>query len=191
MIYVDIMAASWLTFIAYWLVSSLRVKKDLTRHDSLWLSVAGRLLVAAAIILLLRLPLLRQTVQENINRFFSIHPAIRAAGAFLCAAGVALAIWARVHLGANWSGRPATKEAHELITSGPYRCVRHPIYSGMLLAMVGTFLVSGLPGLLTLIGFGIVVIYRIRVEERLMIRLFADRYLQYRKHTKALIPHLI
>jgi protein-S-isoprenylcysteine O-methyltransferase Ste14 len=191
MIFVDIMAICWLVFVAYWVISSLRVKRDLSHHGSLWVSVGIRLLIAFAIVLLLRLPLAREVVQNGMYGFLSIHPAIKAVGAVFCAVGVAIAIWARANLGANWSGRPATKEGHELVTSGPYRFVRHPIYSGMLLAMLGTCLISGIPGLLVFVAFSAIAIYRIVVEERLMMQLFADKYLEYRKHTKALIPHIV
>ena len=78
-----------------------------------------------------------------------------------------------------------------MITSGAYRLVRHPIYSGMLIAALGTSLVIGIPGLLILLGFVAMVISRIGVEERLMVQLFGDQYLQYRKRTKMLIPNLI
>jgi protein-S-isoprenylcysteine O-methyltransferase Ste14 len=185
------MAACWLAFITYWVISSIKVKKDASRHGSVWVSVGIRLLIAVAIVMLVRLPLVRRVIQEDIYRFFSIHPGMKAVGAVFCAAGVAIAIWARASLGANWSGRPATKDNHELVTSGPYRLVRHPIYSGMLLAMLGTSLISGIPGLLAFIGFGAIAIYRIGVEERLMIQLFADEYLEYKKHTKALVPYII
>lgn len=77
------------------------------------------------------------------------------------------------------------------MTSGAYRLVRHPIYSGMLIAALGTSLVIGIPGLLILLGFVAMVISRIGVEERLMLQLFGDRYLQYKKRTKMLIPYLI
>lgn len=78
-----------------------------------------------------------------------------------------------------------------MMTSGAYRLVRHPIYSGMLIAALGTSLVIGIPGLLILLGFVAMVISRIGVEERLMLQLFGDRYLQYKKRTKMLIPYLI
>jgi len=191
MIYTDIMGVSWLAFIAYWVVSSIKVKKDLGRHGPLWLSVGVRLLIAIGIFLLLQVPFVRHAIREYFDRFSLAHTTVMAVGSVLCVAGVALAIWARTILGANWSSRPATKEGHELITSGPYQLIRHPIYSGMLLAMLGTFLISGVPGLLVFVAFGAVVIYRIGVEERLMVQLFAEKYLQYKKHTKALIPFII
>ena len=191
MIYTDIMGASWLVFIIYWVVSSIGVKKDARRAGSAWLSVGARLVIAAVIILLLRVPFLRRLIRVSFDRFSFAHPTIMAVGSVLCVVGVGLAIWARTILGRNWSGRPATKEGHELITDGPYRLVRHPIYTGMLLAMLGTFFIAGLPGLLVFIAFSGVAIYRIRVEERLMVQLFGDKYEQYRKRTKALVPFVV
>lgn len=191
MLYIDIIAVCWFVFLVFWIISSVKVKRDINRHGSLWVSVGARLLIALAIISILRLPLVRHVMQEYIYKFTLAHPAIETVGTVLCVIGVAFAIWARANLGANWSERPATKEEHELITSGPYRLVRHPIYFGMLLALLGTALVSGVPGLLALIGFGITLIHRIRVEERLMTQLFPGKYPEYKRRTKCLIPYVV
>lgn len=191
MVYDYIMGASWLAFIIYWVVSSIGIKKDRTRASSLLLSVGARVLIGAVVFLVVRLFGARRVAHIALLDPMSSHPAVRAAGAVLCVAGVAVAIWARATLGRNWSGRPATKEDHELVTSGPYHMVRHPIYSGMLLAMLGTTLITGIPGLVVMVAFGVVAVYRIGVEERLMIQLFPDAYVEYRKHTKTLIPFVV
>ena len=191
MLSADIMGASWIAFIVYWIISSIGTKKDSSRTGSAWLSVGARLVIAAAVIAALKVPFLRNLVRVSFDKLSMGHPAIRAVGAVLCIVGVGLAIWARTILGRNWSGRPSTKEGHELVTGGPYSVVRHPIYTGMLTAMLGTFFIAGLPGLLVFIAFSGVVIYRINVEERLMVQLFADKYLEYRRRTKALIPFLV
>jgi protein-S-isoprenylcysteine O-methyltransferase Ste14 len=188
MIYAGIMLGCWLLFGAVWAVLFVRVKRDIRRPGSLLAAVGIRLVSVLAFILLLRLP----ATHRLIRLWFLTAPlALRVAGDVLCVAGVALSIWARVNLGANWSGQPSVKEGHELITSGAYRLVRHPIYSGMLTGALGTSLVIGVPGVLFLLGFVAVVISRIGVEERLMGQLFGDKYLLYRQRTKALIPHLL
>ena len=188
MIYTDIMAGCWIVFGAVWLALFTRVKRDINRPGSLWAAAGIRLVSVLAFILLIRLPPTRHLIQ----RWFSMaDPAVRVVGDVLCVLGVAFSIWARANLGSNWSNQPATKEGHELMTSGAYRLVRHPIYSGMLIAALGTSLVIGIPGLLILLGFVAMVISRIGVEERLMLQLFGDRYLQYKKRTKMLIPYLI
>jgi protein-S-isoprenylcysteine O-methyltransferase Ste14 len=108
--------------------------------------------------------------------------------AALTALGILFAIWARIHLGRNWSAAPAVKEHHELVTSGPYRFVRHPICTGVILAVFG----SALTGTLFSIGVFIVVciIFHLRVnkEERIMLELFPDTYPAYQAATKKLIP---
>lgn len=113
-------------------------------------------------------------------------------GLALTAAGCLFAIWARITLGSNWSGRPTVKEGHELVVRGPYALARHPIYTGLLLAAVGTALgtdrtrcVLGL--VLIAIGFMI----KMSQEERLMMQTFPEAYPAYRARVKALIPGVL
>lgn len=117
--------------------------------------------------------------------------AIAGVGLALTCAGVAFAIWARLTLGSNWSGKPMVKQGHELIVRGPYALARHPIYTGMLLATLGTGIAVDqlriLAGLaLVLLAFAI----KIRQEERLMLETFPGQYPEYRRRVKALIPGL-
>src|SRR6266404_2505290 len=109
----------------------------------------------------------------------------------LTAAGIALAIWARFYLGQNWSSAVSIKVGHQLIRSGPYRWVRHPIYSGILLAMVGTALARGKPvGLLAITLFWLGFLIKSRMEEQFMRKTFGKEYEQYSRTTGALIPRL-
>lgn len=115
-----------------------------------------------------------------------------ALGAVLTLAGQIFTVWARIHLGRNWSGVAAVKADHELITSGPYRWVRHPIYSGLALAFVGTAIALGqwrgmLAVELALIAIG----HRIIVEERFTRRQFGDAYDKYAQRVRAFVPGLI
>ena len=110
-------------------------------------------------------------------------------GLVLVIAGVFFACWARYTLGHNWSVAAQLKREHELIQSGPYRFVRHPIYSGLLLAFLGTTVMIG--EWRALLAFAIILIsflYKFRVEERLLRMHFGDSYLQYASRTKALVP---
>jgi protein-S-isoprenylcysteine O-methyltransferase Ste14 len=110
----------------------------------------------------------------------------------LCVTGVGIAIWARRVLGTNWSGIVTLKEDHELIRRGPYRLVRHPIYSGILLAAFGTFLAL-LPTLQGLICMGFLTLgLRLKslFEERILSQKFPDQYPQYRREVKALVPFI-
>lgn len=122
-------------------------------------------------------------------RFLPDRPALEIVGLAVTVAGCGLAIWARVQLGANWSGRATVKAGHELIVSGPYAVARHPIYSGLLLAATGTALAGGewrcIVGM-ALVAFAFAI--KMRDEERLMIETFPHAYPDYRKRVKALIP---
>jgi protein-S-isoprenylcysteine O-methyltransferase Ste14 len=122
----------------------------------------------------------------------AVHSVILAAiGAALFACGIALAIWARLHLGRNW-GMPMSQRAEpELVTSGPYRFVRHPIYSGLLTAMLGTALVDNLLGLIVVAVLVAYFYYCGTVEERNLAATFPRAYPEYRSRTKMLIPFLL
>ena len=117
---------------------------------------------------------------------------VRISGAVVCVLGLLVAIWARRTLGSNWSSEVAFKKGHELVKTGPYRFVRHPIYSGLLLMCLGTAIVVGrfhswLGFLLLCIGFWL----KLKQEETVMLRNFPDEYLVYKKQVKALVPFLI
>ena len=125
-------------------------------------------------------------------RFASDRHGIGLAGLALTIIGCAFAIWARITLGGNWSGRATVKAEHELITTGPYAVARHPIYTGLLLALAGTALAGG--EWRHVIGF-IVVLFgmlaKMSQEERLMVQAFPAAYPRYRQRAKALIPGVL
>jgi protein-S-isoprenylcysteine O-methyltransferase Ste14 len=115
-----------------------------------------------------------------------------AAGLAVTVLGAVFAIWSRVTLGRNWSSVPQVKEQHELVVQGPYRIVRHPIYTGLILAVAGT----GLALDKRIWLFMVVLIFatywlKIRVEERLMMETFPEEYPEYRRRVKALIPGIL
>ncbi|HUY80454.1 MAG TPA: isoprenylcysteine carboxylmethyltransferase family protein [Acidobacteriaceae bacterium] len=113
------------------------------------------------------------------------------AGIALTAAGIAFAIWSRLTLGGNWSGTVTLKAGHALVQRGPYRWARHPIYTGLLLASVGTAVVSGsLHSLMALpvIFFGLWL--KMATEENLMVQTFGVEYVEYMRRVKALAPYL-
>ena len=126
------------------------------------------------------------------HRFIPRTPAIAITAIVITLAGMAFAVWARVYLGSNWSSIPTIKEQHQLIRSGPYRLVRHPIYSGILLALVGTFLANGkVRGALAVILLWIGWLVKSRVEEEFMMRTFGAEYSEYRRTTGALFPRVL
>lgn len=172
------MVVAWVLFWVYWLVSAAGVKEGSrtrrTRPPGL-----------AVVVLFLALRLFKADA-------LAVHSAIlEALGAILFASGLALAVWARVHLGRNW-GMPMTqKDEPELVTSGPYRLVRHPIYSGMLLAVLGTALANDVYWLVAFCVLAVYFVYSARVEEKLMTASFPDTYPSYRAKSKMLIPFVL
>ena len=122
----------------------------------------------------------------------AVHSVILAViGTLLFACGIALAVWARLYLGRNW-GMPMSQRAEpELVTSGPYRFVRHPIYSGLLTAMLGTALVNSLLGLIVVAVLVAYFYYCGIVEERNLAATFPKAYPEYKSRTKMLIPFLL
>ena len=107
------------------------------------------------------------------------------------AAGLLLSIWARAYLGRNWSGTVTVKVGHQLIRSGPYRWVRHPIYSGLILAMIGTAINKGqLCGFVAVVLLWIGFTLKSRIEERFMGTTFGAEYEDYRRTTGAIVPGL-
>jgi protein-S-isoprenylcysteine O-methyltransferase Ste14 len=175
----SVIAAVWLAFWVYWLASAFSAKAS---------TVGGRRfplngLSALAVILLLRVFHGGSTAVNS--------PALAAIGAAVFASGLALAIWARVHLGRNW-GMPMTQRAEpELITSGPYRFVRHPIYTGLLAGILGTALATNLIGLIIVAILGGYFYYSASVEEKNLIATFPTAYPAYRSATKMLIPFVL
>jgi protein-S-isoprenylcysteine O-methyltransferase Ste14 len=185
--YPIIIAACWAAFILYWAISAVGIKKDITR-GSWWRSVWLRVIVLAAVVAWYGSTgsLGRLTSHLGFHEAGGIGEPV---GALLSVLGIAYAIWARMHLGRNWSPGPALKEGHELVTSGPYALVRHPIYTGLIIAMTGSVLVSPTWAIMLVIMTAVFV-WRVHKEEGLMQGQFPDQYPEYKKHTWALIPYL-
>ena len=124
--------------------------------------------------------------------FLPWSPAFYWGGVVLMVVGFSITIWARLILGSNWSATVTVKENHELITSGPYRLVRHPIYSGLLLAIVGSALpredLRAVAAILLFIGS---LLRKAGIEEGRMIATFGDGYRAYRSRTKMVIPYIL
>ncbi len=113
-------------------------------------------------------------------------------GALLCIIGLFFAIWARVILGTNWSGVITLKEGHELIERGPYRIVRHPIYTGILVMFAGTAIAMGhLGGFLGLLLVFLSFWLKLKREEDLMLKHFPDKYAEYQRRVRRIIPFLV
>lgn len=113
-------------------------------------------------------------------------------GALLLAAGLSFSVWARLHLGQHWSGHVTLKAGHKLIRTGPYAIVRHPIYTGILLAIVGTAIaIDQGRGVLALVIAVEANVRKLRLEERWLTEEFGSEYEQYRREVKGLIPGVV
>jgi len=168
----------WIAFWAYWLLAAVGAKPGL--HHRRRLPAIG----VAAIAVVLARSLRGEDLTVN-------DVALEALGTAAVVAGLGLAISARIHLGRNW-GMPMTeKEQPELVTDGPYRFVRNPIYTGLLLALLGTGLATNLYALVALALAGPYFIYSARVEERNLAHAFPATYPAYRARTKMLIPFVL
>jgi protein-S-isoprenylcysteine O-methyltransferase Ste14 len=180
--------AMWLVFTLVWIGSALFAKRSAGG------SPASRYLAVFIVLLAVLLP--RSTFGRAITRVLLRPPASRASavlalGVVLTALGAALAIFARVHLGSNW-GLPASQRQHpELVMSGPYAVVRHPIYTGLLLAIMGSMLASVHLWLFMLAIDAAYVIPSAFIEERMMARKFPAEYPAYHARTKMFIPWIL
>jgi protein-S-isoprenylcysteine O-methyltransferase Ste14 len=175
----------WIVLIAVWLIGALRTKRTAWRqpHSA---RLEQMLLLVPGVYLLFA----RTQVPPALNQ--AIFPATLlpvSFGFLLALCGVGFSIWARMTLGTNWSSTVTLKDDHTLVRSGPYRLVRHPIYTGILFALAGSAFQAGLVRsflgvALCIAGFWI----KIRVEERLMMQHFGEQYIVYRREVKALVP---
>ena len=170
--------ALWIGFWVYWMASAVGVKAGRKRST--------RFLGARVVVVLVVIALLRGGVlgEHAVTR----DRAVGVAGFVAVGAGLGLAVWARRHLGRNW-GMPMTQKVEpELVTSGPYRRIRHPIYSGIILAMIGTAIATSMYGLILVLVLSGFFVYSARTEERYLAEEFPESYPKYRRSTKMLIP---
>jgi protein-S-isoprenylcysteine O-methyltransferase Ste14 len=192
-IYDSIILLSWAAFLLVWGVTALFVKRDVRGggYAAAWQRYWVLRLAVAALIVLVAARLARRAGSSGAVFFrgiFTSPPALGWTAAAFTAVGIGFAVWARVYLGRNWSPRPAVKEHHELVTTGPYTYVRHPIYTGIMLATFGTALMGTIFGIVMFIVISIVFALRIGKEEKLMLELFPRQYREYKQRTKRLVP---
>jgi protein-S-isoprenylcysteine O-methyltransferase Ste14 len=178
----------WTAFYLYWFLTARNVKPTASRQpflSALAYMVFFYLSIVFLVVHTIPLPILNQRLIDETD-------AILAIGLSVCWAGLAIAIWARRTLADNWSGYVTFKRGHELIRTGPYRFVRHPIYTGMLLMTLGTAIEIGrVRGLLAVIAMTLGFWIKLRQEERLMLQHFPDQYPAYRQQVKAIVPFVV
>lgn len=187
-IYEHLFFMMWIAWGLYWIVSARGVKAPVRRESTLsrWahygpLFLSGWLLSDGGRIW----RPLRVAFMTRSDTIFWIAAAVTAAG-------LPFTIWARRHLGRNWSGSVMIKADHELITTGPYRIARHPIYTGLLIAFAGNALVVGEVRGLIAFAIAFAALWRkLRLEERFMLEQFGQAYVDYSQRVAAVVPFLL
>ncbi|MGA9801086.1 MAG: isoprenylcysteine carboxylmethyltransferase family protein [Terriglobales bacterium] len=175
----------WVVFVLYWIVNAIRTR-DTVRTESSASRYAVLFLEIAGFVLLFRHSL---GIGFLGSRFMHRTLASAIVGSILTWMGIGLAIWARYHLAENWSARITIKQDHQLIRTGPYARLRHPIYSGLILAAIGSAVVIDqwrcvLGVCLIVTGFCI----KARKEETMLTQQFGEAFHEHQKHAGFLIP---
>jgi protein-S-isoprenylcysteine O-methyltransferase Ste14 len=177
----------WVGFLVVWIIWAVRTKPTQMREG-----VSSRLSYTVINVVAFYLMFSGDVPRQYLRtRLFSPNAVTEAVGIAITFAGIVFAVWARAYLGGNWSSTVTLKVGHQLVRSGPYRWVRHPIYTGMILAMLGTAIVraqvrGAIAVVLVYIGFKI----KSKIEERVMTETFGTQYDDYRTSTGAILPKL-
>ena len=180
----------WIAFLLYWqIIKATSTKSKTTQRLE---PAASRILRALAFLIVIvllsitRIPLpwlYRQLWPSDIWSF--------EVGAAVTVVGLLFAVWARQHLGSNWSRSVTIKQDHELITTGPYAQVRHPIYTGILAGFLGTAIaLAQVRGVIGFVLIFLVLWAKLRMEEKWMRSQFGETYASYAHQTAALVPYL-
>jgi protein-S-isoprenylcysteine O-methyltransferase Ste14 len=184
--YFNLIPLLWLAWLVYWFIAARNVK-DTRQIESPGSRAAHIIPLIVACLLLWPARLPGDFLGERVIPW---NDALYPIGVVFVAFGLLFACWARYMLGRNWSGTVTVKENHELIRSGPYRYVRHPIYTGLLLAFFGSALARDQwRGVLALVIVYLALWRKYRLEERWMEDTFGDAYRRFRAETSALIPN--
>ena len=184
----DIIPACWILFSVIWLLAAAATKRSIYRESG-----ARRLRYWILLVLAFLLLTKRHRLPYPFDvRIIPATETVEWMAGILCIAGLAFCVWARATLGRNWSGTITLKEGHELIERGPYRLVRHPIYTGLLAMFLATAIAFGHLGgivavLLAFASFWI----KLSEEEKLMRQQFPEQYGSYEQRVKRIIPFVL
>jgi protein-S-isoprenylcysteine O-methyltransferase Ste14 len=188
-VFQSIIPALWFVFIVYWGVSALSAKRSIASR-AWWtqgLMRLGMVVVALSAIRIFGLGHALRMAQAYQTRSI----VLGAIGMVVVAAGIGLAVYARVYLGRNWGMPMSRKEDPELVTGGPYAFVRHPIYTGIILAMLGSAIGESLFWALPLVLFAAYFVHCARQEEELMRAQFPEQYPDYMRRTNMIVPFVL
>lgn len=180
-----IVGALWILFLVVWRISAAYSKRTVQRTSRAWFLRVAIVIVAGFLLLA------RGSGLHVIRTRLPMTPTVEAIGILCTALGIAFAFWARFYLGTNWGMPMSVQENAELVTTGPYAYVRNPIYSGMLLAMLGSAIIVGLAWLSIFVISGIYFIYSATQEEKLLVKQFPDTFPAYKARTRMLVPFIL
>jgi protein-S-isoprenylcysteine O-methyltransferase Ste14 len=179
-----IVGCLWLIFFVVWLIAASGAKRAVQRRRGVWI-------VRLIIFIIIFFALSQRNSRVAISHArLPQTPAVQATGIVLTALGIAFAFWARFYLGRNWGMPMSVQENAELVTTGPYAYVRNPIYTGMLLAMIGSTIVIGLWWLAILAVSAVYFVYSAKQEEKLLVQQFPGTFPAYKARTRMLVPFL-
>jgi protein-S-isoprenylcysteine O-methyltransferase Ste14 len=176
-----VLGIGWGVFWLYWFVAARSMKRGHGRWSN---EIRIRLVILVVAILVVKFGGFR-------GHGLDTDAWLESLGLVLFATGLLFAVWARLAIGRNWGTPMTEKDEPELVTSGPYRLVRHPIYSGILLASVGTAIALSWPWLVIVALIGIYFVYSATVEERFLEEQFPEQYRAYKRTTKMLVPFVL
>jgi len=183
-----LIALGWIIFWLYWIFSATRSKKGDPFNVKQFFGI--RIIIwPLAIVLVLVINHLPFSFKSHYQTLISNH-IVEATSLFLFFIGLLIAVWARISLSENWGMPMAKKQNPELVTSGPYAYIRHPIYTGMLMMVLGSFLGFNIYWVIVFVVASVYFIYSAIAEEKLMMQEFPKAYPSYKQKTKLLIPFI-
>lgn len=175
-----VFATGWAAFWIYWIIAALSMKHGRVPWSR---ELRIRAVTVVMVVVLARSGFFRGGGLDS-------DPWRASVGIVMFVLGLGFAIWARIHIGRNWGTPMTRKDEPELVTTGPYHLVRHPIYSGILFAGIGTAVALSWRGMVVVGLAAVYFLYSATVEERYMLETFPDTYPVYRRSTKMLVPFI-
>ena len=177
----------WFILIVVWLITAVGAKKSKENPKG----KAGRWISLLLVVCFLICIRVKEVSVLNERHLFFPNYFVQVLSVFFCISGISFSIWARLHMGKNWGMPMAIKEHTALITSGPYRLVRHPIYAGLCLAMIGSMLIGSFLMAIWCSLLILFFLYSALKEEKTLSAQFPNEYPKYKKRTKMLIPFVL
>jgi len=184
-----LIAYFWLIWIIYWQITALQAQK--TVSNPRWFLIIGfRIVIVILVILFIRIHFLNSFMVNSYTKSIYTNSFLSIFGFSIAVLGFLLSVWARIYIGRNWGQPMSEKEKTTIITKGPYAYIRHPIYTGIFIAMLGTTLVTTIYWAIPLIFLTIYFIYSAKIEEKNLIKKYPKEYTEYIKKSKSFIPFI-